>query len=405
MNKTKIVLLLARTLSLSTETSDCNTKHLVTYDITSKKVLNKLNGKYYKESEDDDIKLLNAKTDIHLIGKSILVRSPATCACGDSVCARCIGTTAVINQDIGDGFSAFESEEITKIINQSILSTKHLLTTNSEVIEFNPEFHKFFTILGGEINPIVNENKYVDDISDYAIYIDPDDISKVEEMDDDSLYNTMIYNGRFYVRNINDPEEPDILIQAVGEKEIYITEEATTLLKKGKGLIKFQDLDDDIKLFEMTILNNELTKPLYDLMDLLNKNKKDDIDMTIDSMCQKFMELMIDSKISANIVAAEIIINRLIRSVENPYDRPDFTQDEMPLYTIFTVRKALEKNRSPLIGLSFQDIKRQFLSDDLYDERDGTSYIDAFFRTEIPTDNLKTYAEMVSKDNLNKRGK
>ena len=40
-------------------------------------------------------------------------------------------------------------------------------------------------------------------------------------------------------------------------------------MKKGKGLIYFKDLDDDIKLFEMVIMNQELTKPLYDL----NKEK------------------------------------------------------------------------------------------------------------------------------------
>lgn len=400
----KIVLLLARTLSISTEVSDCGTKHLVSYNISSKRVLDKLNGKYYKENEDDfDLKLLDSTKDKHLIGKTIYVRSPATCACGDKVCARCIGTTVNINQDISDGFSAFESEEITKVINQSILSTKHLLTTNSEVIEFNPEFNKFFTIIGGEINPIVNDNQFVDDITDYAIYIDPDDLSKVEEMDDDSLYNTEIYNGRFYIRNINNPDEPDIVIQSSGEKEIYVAEETLALLKKGKGIIRFQDLDDSMKLFEMIIMNNELTKPLYELIDLLNKKKKDDIDETINSLCQKFLELLIESRIDANVVAAEIIVNRLIRSAENQYERPDFSQEEMPPYLIFTVSKAIEKNKSPLIGISFQNIKRQFLSDDLFDERDGSSYIDEFYRKEISTENIKKYSQLINSSNLGEK--
>ena len=104
----KIVLMLARTLSVSNEVSDCNTKHLVRYQVKDKKVLNKLNGKYYKLNEDDTLKLLHSDTDKDLIGKEILVRSAATCACGDHVCARCIGNTAVINSDIADGFSAFE---------------------------------------------------------------------------------------------------------------------------------------------------------------------------------------------------------------------------------------------------------------------------------------------------------
>ena len=262
----KIVLMLARTLSMSTSISDCGTKHLVEYEIKSKAHLKKLNGKYFKMSpDDDDLLLLHAKHRKDLIGKKIYVRSAATCALGDCVCPKCVGSTASTNYDIADGLSAFESEEVTKVVNQSILSTKHLLTTNSEIIEFNPEFYDYFTILGGEINPVINDNTKVEDIDKYAIYINPDDIVKMEEQDYDSLYNTCIGNGRFYIRNVGNKNAEDILIQAEGEKEIFLTESALDFMKKGKGLIYFKDLDDDVKLFEMVIMNQELTKPLYDL--------------------------------------------------------------------------------------------------------------------------------------------
>ena len=142
-----------------------------------------------------------------------------------------------------------------------------------------------------------------------------------------------------------------------------------------------------------------MTKPLYDLMDLLNKENKDDdsnIDETIDTISQKFLELLIESGISANNIAAEIIINRLIRSVENIYERPDFSQEEMPLYDILTVRRALTVNKSPLLSLCYQDIKKQFLSDSLYTVRSGTSYIDEFFKTDINTENLKKYSDLMN---------
>ena len=295
------------------------------------------------------------------------------------------------------GLSAFESEEVTKVVNQSILSTKHLLTTNSEVINFNSEFYDFFTILGGEINPVINENDKVENIEDYAIYIDQEDVVKMEEQDYDSLYNTCISNGRFYIRNIAKSGEEDILIQAEGEKEIFLTETTLELMKKGKGLIYFKDLDDDIKLFEMVIMNQELTKPLYDLMDLLNKQREDNINESIDTISQKFLDLLIESKIDANVIAAELITNRLIRSVENKYERPDFLREELEPYEIYTVSKSLEKNKSPLIGISFQNIKRQFLSDELYEERNSTSFIDPFYWTDIPTDNLKKYSKLAKK--------
>ena len=94
---------------MSMEVSDCGTKHLVSYEVKSKKHLNKLNGKYYKlNEEDDDLLLLSSKRDKHLIGKTVYVRSAATCALGDHVCPKCIGATASTNYDIADGISAFE---------------------------------------------------------------------------------------------------------------------------------------------------------------------------------------------------------------------------------------------------------------------------------------------------------
>lgn len=384
---------------MSTEVSDCGTKHLVEYEIKSKKHLKKLNGKYFKYSEDDlDLSLLDVKKHTNLIGKKIYVRSAATCALGDHVCPKCVGSTASTNYDIADGLSAFESEEVTKVVNQSILSTKHLLTTNSEVIQFNPEFYDFFTILGGEINPVINNNERISNPEDYAIYIDPNDIVKLEEQDYDSLYNTCIANGRFYIRNIADKNSEDILIQAEGEKEIFLSELALDFMKKGKGLIYFKDMDDDVKLFEMVIMNKELTKPLYDLMDLLNKQRTDEIDESINTVSQKFLDLLIESGIDANVIAAELIINRLIRSTNNMYERPDFLNENLEPYNIYTVSRALEKNKSALIGISFQNIKRQFLSDELYEDRTGTSFIDPFFWTNIPTDNLKKYGEIANSE-------
>lgn len=400
----KIVLMLTRTLSMSTEVSDCGTKHLVCYDVANKNVLKKLSGKYYKfdqEDEKEDLKLIDFKRDKHLIGKKLFVRSAATCALKDCVCAKCVGETAVTNADIADGLSAFESEEITKVVNQNILSAKHLLNTNSEKVEFNSEFYKFFTIVGGEINANVNENEEVPNIEDYAIYVNPDDISKVEEFDEDSLYNTVISNGRFYIRNIVDSEEPDIVIQAENEKEIYVTEDASDMLKAGNNLIRFADLDDDEKLFEVTIMNNELTKPLYDIMNLINRQNKDDIDDDIDSICNKFLGLVIEAKIGASVIATELIINRLIRSSSNIFERPDFSKDVVEPYQILTVSKALEKNPSPMIGLSFQNLKRQVLSNELFEERNEPSYMDAYFKTEIPTKNLIRYAKYADQAVLN----
>ena len=59
----KVVLSLARTLSLSKTVSDCNTRHLVDINISSKKMLQKYNGRYYKIDGDNELYLLNSRRD------------------------------------------------------------------------------------------------------------------------------------------------------------------------------------------------------------------------------------------------------------------------------------------------------------------------------------------------------
>lgn len=377
----KIVLLLSRTLSLSKTMFDCGSTHYVEYDIISKKFLKKLNGKFYLDEKSNELKVVDSKKDTHLIGKKIKFRSAATCCCDENkVCCVCFGRTSSLNFDIADGVAGYESEEITKVVNQAILSAKHLLTTKSEVIKFNDDFYKFFSLSVGDVYPRIDDSE-IKDLENYAIYIPTNSMIRTDEWDDDSSYNTYVKDGMFYVVYI--PTGEMIEIKLENDKELYPTDTLLEERKKGKGYIKFKDLDESDRLFEMPIQNDELTKPLYELMHLINRSKPDDRYSTIDAISQKFVELLVESGIDASAIAAECIINRLIRSVERPYERPNFAYEELEPYEIYEVSKALEKNKSPLIGMAYQDIKRQMLSDDFVTERTGTSYIDHLMKPNI----------------------
>lgn len=373
----KIVTLLTRSLSLSKDISNCGTSHGVKLKITSKTMIDKLYGRYYRLEGEKEVKLLFPEKSKDLLGKTIILRSPITCGLKDCVCQKCYGHNANLNYDIADGISAFGSEEVSKVINQSILSAKHLLTTVSEKIVFNDVFNRFFNIISGEITPKLDENE---DINDYAIYIDSEEVEKIEEFDDDAEYNTMITSGHFYICNIKTGERLEI--QEEKGKELFLTEKAVKMYNSGNGWIKFKDLDNDSTLFIMDVLNNELTKPLYEIMDLLNKSKKDQIE-TIDSITQKMIELLIESKIPAYAVQAELIINRLIRLTDSIMERPNFLLDEIPDYSILTVSKALEKNPSSTVSLSFQELKRQFMSDELFYDKTSSGYLDPFFKKKV----------------------
>lgn len=267
-----------------------------------------------------------------------------------------------------------------------ILSAKHLLTTVSERVQFNEDFYKFFNLSAGEINPILN-NSDISNLDDWAIWINPNDLQRSEELDDDSSFNTYV-NSKFYVQNLVTKESFEIYSDT--DREMYLTEEALELMKKGKGYIRFKDMDENTTLFELVIMNNELTKPLYEIMDILNSSSKYEVPMTYSEMAQKFTELLIDANIDAMAISGELIINRLIRrDPDEDFSRPDFTEKELEPYQIYTVLKALELNKSPLIGLASQNIKKQLLSDDLVTKKNGSSYIDPFFKKKVSTKRLK----------------
>lgn len=393
----KLVSLLTRTLSMSTQTSDCGNPHLIGIEIKSETHLKRCDGKYYKRNrEDDELSILSYKKDKDLIGKKIYIRSAITCGLGNYVCPKCIGVQALTNSDIAHGMSTFYSEEVTKVIEQNILSTKHLLETFSEMIKFNDNFYKFFNMVGGEIMPVLELDDEDINIEDYAIYINPEDINKMDEYEDDSLFNNFLSNGRFVIRNINNSDEEDIPI-ILEDKELYISKDIIKDIYKNNGYVYFSDLDEDTKIFEISIQNKELTKPLYDLMNLINKKKDANADITLDSMLQDFLDLMVTAKIQASIVAGEVIINRLVKDINNVYERPNFSQKILPQYQIVTVRDALRKNKSPLIGLSSEGLKKQILDDELFESRNDTSYLDPLFKEDIYMNNLKGYSKYIKK--------
>lgn len=396
----KVFTEVARTLSLSTKVSDCHTKHLVRYNIISDKFLKKFDGKYYslKPDDFDNLKVLNAAKDKHLIGKTIYVRSAALCGLKNHVCAKCFGLNANLNYDIADGVAAFLAEEISKVLEQNILSTKHLLTTDSEKIVFSEYFYKFFDLDTNEIVPIE-----VEDPSNIAIYIEPTSLSKNNDMDNGEGFNTYINNGQFYIVNLKTKER--FLIKEKDGKEIYLTDESLRLYRKGKGYIYYKDLDPDTVLFTITIMNNELTKPLYKLMKLVNNDKNTEIDRNIDDISQRFIELLVEAGIDATAVAGEFIINRLIRCEDDIFERPDFTSLRMPRYKIVTISKALEKNKSVTVGLSYQFLRRQLNNEDEFIKKTEPSYLDPFFMPKISAKKYKDHINYVKKKKMERLAK
>ena len=390
----KMLAELARTLSLSKRVADCGTKHRVKYFVESKKFLKKLDNRYFSLTKNGELELLKANKMEYLINKEIYVRSPATCCLENEVCPRCMGKIATFNFDIAAGFCAFLIKEVTKVLEQNILSTKHLLTTTSEKIEFNDTFHKYFTLSSNEVNINLNDNEEIDSIEDWVMVLNKDTIEKEDDMDMEEGLNTYISDGKFTVKNIKTNQTFEI--SELGKKNLYLSDELIELFKSS-NTIKFSDLDESAPLFIIQISNNELTRPLYEIMDIINTKKKTDFERTIDNMAQKFVQLLIESKIAAPAVSAEVIINRLLRLPDDMFNRPDFNSVKMPDYTISTSMASLERNNSATVGLAFQFLNRQLTNLESFTKKSSPSYLDPLFREEVSTKKVKKFIKYINK--------
>ena len=363
---------------------ECNTLKPLKIEIKSKKHLQKLVGRYYNTDDDYRYRVLK-DTDYHMVGKTIYVRTPVTCmAKNNGVCKKCYGELSRTNN--GEfGIGAHAAAKLTEPLSQNILSTKHLLTTDSEEIKFISAFYKYLTVNTNEI--VLNINMEYD-ISNLSLLIMKDDINIKNEMEV-SDYN--YFCTKFYVVN-NKTGEKEI-VESENQKELIIAPEVIQKVnyKMGQDIfIPFNKLEmssyvaeDDseehvVRLFIMEIMNNELTKPLFDIRSLLNtkKDKKE----TLDSVNQRLLDLIIEANIDLPSVMSEIVLKQLVRDKKNILKRAKFNSYKtLNDYQILAVTSALEKNPSVLVSLSSQALGRQ-MSDVRTFIKEETSYLDPLFR-------------------------
>lgn len=380
----RMVMLLASTIKLSKEVDDCGTLHAARINVSSKKHLSRLRGRYYRKPVNREYKILTGK-ETDLIGQDILIRTPVTCASKD-ICKVCYGELYYTNKDI-QSVGGFAGAKITEPVSQSILSSKHLLTTQSEVIEFSPEFYNYLTINANEI--MINSSNDDIDLSQYTLVLMKENIQSIEEFDN-SEFNSFVET--FHVKNKKTGEMIEVF--ELQKKELYIAPEMKDLMTKPKGVKEYLEIDlgkvgDDDRIFVVEVSNNELTKPLYNIMYLLNNKKRREESgvTTIDQMIQRMLDLLIESKIESDSVHGELLIRPLIRSSKNVLETPNFRKySAIREYDILTVEGALQRHPSVLISLSFQDIGRQLVNPLTYKKHDG-SFLDPFFQERPGSDN------------------
>jgi hypothetical protein len=398
------LILMSRTLTLSDTVYDCGTKHLLPVKVTNSDFLHRLENKWYCEHEGENLQILHYNQCKHLIGKTIYIRSLVTCACGDEVCHICYGQDSHLVQNM-PGMAIFNTEIYSEPVSQNILSTKHLLFTAANKISFSTNFNKYFKYNAGDIF-LKDKDEWDDSVptSHLSVRIEEDNVIPVNSQDI-AEYNTFGNNieSPFYVYNSATKEYDKIEID--NYESMFIDAASMKLFKiaadkKADGGKRYYEIPLDVlstdlegRLMSIDIKNNGLTDNLYMIMNMLNKDAAK-YESYVD-LAQEFFENLIKAGIKCRCVQAEVILNRLVRDANDLYHRPNFADFKTPEVKILTLNQALLNTKAPTVGFSYQELKRQILSDALYDEKDGSSYMDPLYANKINTRHLKELAKKV----------
>lgn len=386
-------MLVTSDVKLRNDNEICNSVHPVMMELLSKEHVEKLKHRYYKLPNGRKYELMYGN-EYHLVGQTIMLKSPITCASEEGICRQCYGELFDVNSTLNSA-GGLSATKISEPVTQNILSAKHLLATDSELIEFNSDdFFLYFNIFANEV--MVDHES--DAVIGATLLIVAEEVTVVDqyetEFDNDDTTGFDASIKEFYVRDNkgNIREFFD-----VSGKELFISPDVAKRIMKKVEKVKNNDeetetrtfieipltsIDASACVFAFEINNNELTKPLYDIMNLLNNKKeraKAGIE-TIDQAAQRLLDLLIISEIPADSIHGEMILRSLIRSKEDVLGFPDFTRyDALADVQIMTILSALSNHPSVTVSLSFQYLLTQLENPLTYRKNEG-SYLDPFFK-------------------------
>ena len=370
---------------------DCHTRHLVPIQVKSADHLKYLNLRWYREYENGQEKCIDYRKDTHLIGKTILLRSPTTCASaarGHGVCYKCYGKLAYSLFDLQTGFGVnigrIASEFITSKQTQTQLSVKHILKAVISEIKWCPEFRLIFEMN----NNVIIANSDIENLNDYKIIINSDSIESDNDFIDggnsDCAEDMVVgdydeYVTEFYVHQKSTNTMYHITTE--DDEKLYITKELNIIIHH-----KAEPTDDnivipmgslkDLPLFIIKIQNNEISKTMIRLKNLFNR-ANEVRGREIHSLLQDLVDINIEGFMDISSVHYETILMNQIRRNDDVLERPNWNL-VIPNYRILTLDEALTKNPSVTISLSYQKITKSLYTP-LTFRKLGASFMDYFF--------------------------
>ncbi len=378
-------------------TYDCHTRNLIPVTIDSKIKLNMFADRFYRFQENG----IEYNTgcgdylDQSLIGKTIYLRSPITCASsskGLGICRKCYGNLFYVNKYINIGKEA--SERITEKLSQKMLSAKHILEATVYIASWNNldfDINDYFDIKDDTI--YINSN--IPNADKYSISIKVDAINNetfIDLNDGDDDHNNEYEINKEYVSSfyLITPDNVAIEIHTDKYDNLFITSEFSNLIQS-KDYINDDDtivvplnvlIDNEINMFEIGIYNDDMLNKLKNIMNTIDLKA-----ITESFNKETFLETLVNNMIEIGLgdisaVHPELIImNQIRKGGDDILESPDWDIPHNNNYQVITLKKALETNPSVTISLQFNNIAKQ-LYNPLTFKKTKPSVMDLFYNVQ-----------------------
>ena len=347
----KLALLVLDTFLDEDSNSCCSSVNRVPFFVRNKKDLELLDKRFYtnrngttfrQSLKTNTIRKISPKSS-NVIGKTIYLFDPITCA-NDKVCSRCYGGLHKINK----GYHAALCAALflgSRII-QNFLSTKHLLHTDTDLIQLSVELKELF---------------YVD--KDRLLYTgDPLEIHVAEaNMEHTDFIQNPLIDAFTIIRK---KERITIRLPEPAELLVELNSDGMAVIREGQEVFKY------------LLQNNEIKKSMMSLLALIEKKSHLDLER-IEDVLPKFLDLMHSSNISMSAVHASMILRPMMRDPEDLSVLPAWAVPGCQYY--FATLPEAVLNSKLGVSLIFERHKSQF-TDIKYLGRDGVSLLDSLYK-------------------------
>lgn len=305
--------------TISPRVADCGSKNPIPI-VVDESTLRMFDGRYYYEHKHDGIRKIFHKTDRHLLGKQLWFRSPCTCNLNNDVCHICYGNKALRVKDFNGGFVC-TTQFMTGPINQNVLSAKHLLKANAELIVFTENLDKYFEMNSCQIS-------IKEDVKKFDLFIREDYMDDITEKFEIFVGKNMECITISNYANIN-------ISKTILSKAKIVSIDDVNYYR-----INSSKIDDDVCI--LTPINKMMTEKYLKMMHLLDNNivKYDNVSDVVTELYH-----LLDGTIPLLSTHGEIIISCLLRNSENVMMRPNWLNYDEP-YQMVRVKTALSNTDS-----------------------------------------------------------